>query len=275
MAADAGRAIVDKVLDLGAVAAGIADLDLLKRSPSHHMLTRFGTRIDGEYSWDADHDLRRVDWPAAARSAIVIAVSHPRDEPELDWSGPTGQTPGNERLVRIVGSLSAWIPEKLGLSARQVPYSVEAGGVYVKDAAVLAGLGCIGRNNIVVTPEHGPRIRLCVVLVDEELSPTGPIEFDPCRDCGEPCRRACPQAAFAKAVHTRTEVGIAALPGRDGWYGRSRCGIQMEKDVKASGFEPDDEFGTEQQMTGPAAEPQAGGRIKWCRRCELACPVGR
>jgi hypothetical protein len=72
-------------------------------------------------------------------------------------------------------------------------YWVEEGGLYLKDAAVLAGLGCVGRNNILVTPDWGPRIRLRAVLLDAELAPTGRIEFDPCRGCDERCRSACPR----------------------------------------------------------------------------------
>ena len=275
MAADAGAAIIAKARDLGAVAAGIASVELLKQSPSHQTLAKYGTKIDGEYSWDADHDTRQVDWPSGARSAVVIAVSHPRDEPELDWSCASGQTPGNERLVRITEQLARWLEEESGVRARPMSYHVEEGGVYVKDAAVLAGLGCIGRNNIVISPVWGPRIRLRALLLDASLMPTGPIAFDPCRDCDEPCRRACPQEAFAKAVLSPAEAGIDALPGRDGSFSRATCSVQTDRDMQASGVELNDEYGMERQMTGSAAaEPRADGRIKWCRRCELACPVG-
>jgi len=223
MAVDTGAAIIEKARELGAVAAGIASVELLMQSPSHQILAKFGTKIDGEYAYDEEHDRRQVDWPVEARSVVVIAVSHPRDEPELDWSCATGQTPGNRLLVQVAQQLSDWIRESPDVRARPMPYHVEEGGVYVKDAAVLAGLGCIGRSNIVVSPEHGPRIRLRVLLLDAELTPTGPIAFDPCRGCGKPCRTACPQQAFATAVLSSAEAGIDELPGRDGSYSRARC----------------------------------------------------
>jgi epoxyqueuosine reductase len=283
---DAGEEIVQKALELGATAAGIASLDMLKRSPSHQLLARFGTKIDGEYSYESITDFREIAWPAEAQSVLVIAVAHPRDRPELDWSGASGNTPGNELLMRVGKELAFWSETALGVGARAMTYWVEEGGLYLKDAAVLAGLGCVGRNNILITPERGPRIRLRAVLLDAELAPTGPIEFDPCRGCDERCRTACPQGAFGRAVVSAADAGIDALPGRDGTFSRSRCFVQMGQDFDDSGVAVDDDFLSELDGDGPPAEGPAADRagadrdsgrqrlVKWCRRCELACPVG-
>ncbi|CAB1081528.1 hypothetical protein D1AOALGA4SA_9178 [Olavius algarvensis Delta 1 endosymbiont] len=51
---------------------------------------------------------------------------------------------------------------------------MERGGIFFKDSGVLAGLGSIGKNNLLVTPEYGPRIRVWPLLFDAELKPTGP-----------------------------------------------------------------------------------------------------
>ena len=96
-------------------------------------------------------------------------------------------------------------------------YHVEKGGIFLKDAAVIAGLGCIGKNNILVTPDYGPRIRLRAMLPDEEISPTGSNDFDPCSGCDAPCRQACPQNAFDRFVLYCVEVkeridGLAVKP---------------------------------------------------------------
>jgi epoxyqueuosine reductase len=69
-------------------------------------------------------------------------------------------------------------------------YFIETGGIYLKDTAVLAGLGCIGKNNMLVTPELGPKVRLRALLLEEDLTPTGPIDFDPCKNpCGSRSHR--------------------------------------------------------------------------------------
>lgn len=63
-----------------------------------------------------------------------------------------------------------------------------------KHAAVQAGLGWMGRNNLLVTPEYGAQVRLVSVLTDAALEPSHPLD----RDCGS-CR-ACLDACPAQAI---------------------------------------------------------------------------
>ena len=276
MTPEKGAQIIRKAKEMGAAMAGIASVELLRKSPSHEILGKFGTKIDGVHSFERVKDFNEITWPANAKSALVIAVSHPQDKPELDWSFASGNTPGNRLLVRISGELSAWIEEALGIKAQRMPYWVEEGGIYLKDTAVLGGLGCIGKNNILITPVHGPRVRLRAILLEAELTPTGPIDFDPCGSCEEFCRKACPQNAFDRTILSSVETGLCALPGRDGCFSRAKCSIQMGHDVEDSGVVVDEGFLSERSV--PSVE--TGGmsrtkdRIKWCRRCELVCPVG-
>jgi len=277
MTSDRGAQIIEKAKELGAAMAGIANVELLKNSPSHEMLGKFGTKIDGVQSFEgmiAGFD--EIKWPGKVKSALVIAISHPKDKPELDWTYGSGNTPGNRILQRINGELAAWIEETLHIRTHEMPYWVEKGGIYLKDTAVLAGLGCIGRNNLLVTPELGPRVRLRGMLLEAELTPTGPITFDPCDGCEEFCRKACPQKAFDRIVHSSVETGMDTLPGREGCFSRAQCSIQMDKDVEDSDMAVGKGFlsGLDQSGAEAGTMSQTEGRIKWCRRCELACPVG-
>ena len=278
MTADRGTQIIEKAKQLGAGMAGIASVELLKKSPSHEMLGKFGTKIDGVQSFEGMIEgFNEIRWPAKVRSAVVIAISHPEDEPELDWTYGSGNTPGNRILQRINRDLAAWIEETLDIRTHRMPYWVEKGGIYLKDTAVLAGLGCVGRNNMLITPELGPRVRLRGMLLEDELTPTGPITFDPCDGCEEFCRKACPQNAFDSIVHSSVETGMDTLPGRDGRFSRARCSVQMDKDVEDSDMAVGKGFlsGLDQSGVEAGGTSQTEGRIKWCRRCELACPVGR
>jgi len=60
--------------------------------------------------------------------------------------------------------------------------------------ASLAGLGWIGRNNLLVNPEFGSRLRLVTILTDMPLETGIPIKEN-CQDC-----RRCVEACPAKAI---------------------------------------------------------------------------
>jgi epoxyqueuosine reductase len=64
-----------------------------------------------------------------------------------------------------------------------------------KLAANLAGLGWIGKSCLLVTPDHGPRVRWVTVLTDAPLAPTGSSVEPRCGKCTE-CVNICPVQAF-------------------------------------------------------------------------------
>ena len=68
-----------------------------------------------------------------------------------------------------------------------------------KKIARLAGLGHIGRNNLLVHPVFGSRIRLVTVLTDMPLEADSPSEAD-CGSC-----RACLASCPARAIKGRPE----------------------------------------------------------------------
>jgi len=260
------RSIVARAKALGADLAGVAGVDDLKRSPSHVI----GEQLPGFAYYGAGLIEGRkngaVEWPDGALSAIVVAVAHPPEAPEMDWLDIVGagrNTPGNRQLMTIASKLADWMESTHGMRCFQLPYHVIHGAIYMKDAAVLAGLGCIGKNNMLVTPRYGPYQRLRVVLTDTDLPGAGPIDFDPCEGCPMPCRKACPQEAFEDTVYTAGEFDAAALPGRDGVFSRLRCNVQMKAENDAAEALEADEQENPRQL------------VRFCRRCELACPVGR
>jgi epoxyqueuosine reductase QueG len=64
-----------------------------------------------------------------------------------------------------------------------------------KLAAHLAGLGWIGKSCMLITPDHGPRVRWVSILTDAPLMPTGTPMEPHCGDCMA-CVEICPQQAF-------------------------------------------------------------------------------
>ncbi|NOR25888.1 MAG: epoxyqueuosine reductase [Desulforhopalus sp.] len=196
---------------------------------------------------------------------MIIAIRHPEDTPTLDyWCTPSsGGTEGNLRLIRINNKVISWLEENKNIKGEQIPYAIEQGGICLKDAAVLAGLGVIGKNNMLVTPQFGPRVRLRAMALPVKLTSTGPIEFDPCTFCEMPCRKACPQGAFDEKIFSSSEYGQTELPAREGVYARTTCKLEFNKNRDDADFSPIE--GKDELMRV----------VAYCRVCEFACLVGR
>jgi epoxyqueuosine reductase len=256
-----GKQIIDTAIDNGATLAGIASMQALKVSASHTIYLDIGdySGIGTVRDQEGQQNGLLFNWPDSVKSVLVIGLSHPADKPELDWWDGRG-TPGNRVLIDIIGRISRQIENTLKLKTHKLHYYVEKGGVFLKDAAVLAGLGCIGKNNMLVTPSYGPRIRLRALFIDADISPTGPIAFDPCSDCKVYCRRVCPEKAMDEKAPVFTSIEYSGhLPGQDGFYDRKRCNIRMEKDVSESQKE----------------RVKEQSQIRYCRKCEFICPAGK
>ncbi len=63
--------------------------------------------------------------------------------------------------------------------------------------ARLAGLGRIGRNNLLVTPDFGAGVRLAAILTDFPLTHDEPLESQDCGECNL-CLNMCPAGAIKK-----------------------------------------------------------------------------
>lgn len=232
--------IVGKARELGASLAGIAAIDDLKASPSYSVYDKnpFYEEYEG------------IKWRPEHKSVLVWALHHPKSEPVLDWWSMKvpGFTPGNGIMRLQSKKLRPWLDEEFGIKALSLPYQIEYGGAFLKDCAHLAGLGVIGKNNLLVTPEFGTRIRLRAIFMEAELKPTGPIDFAPCSGCDMPCHKVCPRGAF-----------------RSGTFDRARCIKENDKrDAQAEMID-----GSIMGIDEPSSV------TKPCRKCEFACPVAQ
>jgi len=232
--------ILEKAKELGFSLAGIARVADLKASKSFEI-------YDKKPYYD---DYKGVEWKPEHKSVLVWALAHPASEPVLDWWSfkIPGFTPGNRVLRKQSKRMRVWLGEELGITALSLPYQIEYGGTLLKDSAVLAGLGVIGKHNLLVTPEFGSDLRLRGMFIEAELEPTGPMTgFDPCDGCDMPCHAACPRGAF-----------------RSGSYEQVLCKAEMDQndaDVK--------------KLDGSLVGLEEPSKvIVYCRGCENACPVG-
>ncbi len=244
------KVIVEKAIELGASLAGIARIKDLKTSPSFEKYDK--APFYEEYQPDSSdyHEFKGFNWREEHKSVLVWALSHPASEPVLDWWSMKvkGFTQGNGIMRLQSRKLRIWMDEELGVKAFSLPYQVEYGGTFLKDSAHLAGLGVIGKHNLLVTPEYGTRVRLRGIFIEAELEPTGPSGFDPCNGCDMPCHRVCPQDAF-----------------RSGSFERQYCKIENDK-----------RYANEELLEGSIMGIEEASMVmKTCRFCELACPVAQ
>lgn len=138
-------------------------------------------------------------------------------------------------------------------------------------AAVEAGLGTLGLNQQLLTPEFGPRVLLSAVLA------TLPVESDQRREetlclgpeCGR-CLQACPgdvvrhwDRDWAACDRYRSPHGFAALSEHV-----SAIIDEPDSDKKKAMLRSKDQFYLWQSIL------RGAGVITGCRRCQDVCPVG-
>lgn len=115
----------------------------------------------------------------------------------------------NTRLDRLTSRLASLV-QKNGYRAFPIAASQRTDdgricGLFShKLAAHMAGLGWIGKNCLLITPDMGPRVRWATVLTDAKLSPTGQPMEERCGDCRE-CADICPVRAIKGRGFSKAE----------------------------------------------------------------------
>lgn len=255
--------LLGKAKEFGADLAGFVSVEQLKNGPSEQLFPRMKDHARDHFAEQITTGLPHgsVKWEQEEKTVLVFAVSHLGDKPELDWWCGEINPPGNKLLARIARSLKQYIEEHYpDIQVYPKPYHVEKGGIYLKDAAVAAGLGCMGRNNLLITPEYGPRVRLRAIGISAELPSSEVSGFDPCKDCGRPCIASCPRQAFSQGIYSQKETGLSFLPAREGDYYRKLCALEMEENENMAPLELVPEY---------SGEPMPV--IRYCRACEFSC----
>jgi epoxyqueuosine reductase len=175
--------------------------------PPHHGAFRHwlaAGRAGVMQEWLTRHEPLRRDpgnLMAGVRSVIVLATDYPAEPPAAD-------VPGQGRVARYArgddyhdllraraNALGAWLEARVpGCRTRGV---VDSAPLAERDYGLLAGLGWIGKNTMLIDPRAGSFFFLTAILTDLDLPASTPLEVDHCGTCTA-CLDACPTDAFVE-----------------------------------------------------------------------------
>lgn len=136
-----------------------------------------------------------------------------------------------------------------------------------RHAAVAAGLGTIGRHNLVIHPRFGTRIGLTALITNLELEPDAKIEQDLCIHC-DLCVRNCPADALDETE--KTDVGKCIKYSQP--YGLG-ANIGFWQQFVGSSPEEQKQMFTDEKYWR-LQQAHSIGMQYYCFNCLKSCPVG-
>ena len=189
------------------------------------------------------------DFPAWVHSAIVLGCATLDEAYDYEmYIQYQGQRNWHKPIYTLLEALSARLAHTLRqerCQAEHLTFEDSISIIDLKKAAVLAGLGTLGLNNVVVNKEYGPRIRFGAVFTDLELEPDRPLDDYYCSSCTI-CWGGCPTGAL----------------GPNG-FDRSRCIAE---------FNPTPEMLERQKQMLKFPTPVTR---RQCISCLTSCPIGK
>ncbi len=141
------------------------------------------------------------------------------------------------------------------------------GEVDHRRAAVQAGVGVYGLNNLLVTEKYGPRVRLATILTTASVTPNRPLRKKLCTECGD-CVEACPTGALIEPGKTdKRACGRTVF--EHGLRGVMRFGFKF--------IEADEREKVEllkSQSLRELWQSSMTGMYYTCFSCQAACSIG-
>jgi reductive dehalogenase len=161
--------------------------------------------VDRRWLYSHRRDGRAVDIPPEFHHAVVMAVRMDvagiLDTPTFRAGTATGV--GYSRMAFCIACLAEFLRN---LGYRALPMGNDT--ALSIPLAIDAGLGELGRNGLLITPQYGPCVRICKVLTDMPLQPDRPISFgvsETCKTCRR-CAETCEVEAISAAPDPSYEV---------------------------------------------------------------------
>jgi epoxyqueuosine reductase QueG len=199
--------------DAGASVLGFAPVERFEGAPAAHHPAELLPGARSVVSFGIRLLDRVLQWPELLTGSALLPETLRLKALHLGFYRQSGYDIVNDQLNAIALRLANWLeehgfasvffPATYGSLPEELAYI--PGMLSQRHAAVRAGLGQFGLNNVVVTPRYGPRVRFNSVITAAPL-PGTPLPSEAlCR--GEQCSlcvKACPAAALAlrEGVHS-------------------------------------------------------------------------
>jgi len=157
-------------------------------------------RVNEQWIYSHNRSGDTIEIPSKYTHAIVMAIEMDKEgvatSPEYASAVATGV--GYSKMAFTIASMAEFLRN---LRYKALPMGNDT--ALSIPLAIDAGLGQLGRNGLLITPEFGPRIRLCKVFTDMPLVADKPIDFGLTAFC-KTCDR-CSIACEADAISTDPE----------------------------------------------------------------------
>jgi len=187
----------------------------------------FGACLTGICRVNRDWLYAEADVPERFENAVVMAVEMDADgiatSPAVPAAAATGT--GYSKMAFAISCMGEFI-RNLGYDA------IQCGNTTALSIplAIDAGLGELGRNGLLITPQYGSRVRLCKIFTDIPLEPDKPIELgvrEFCKNC-KLCAKECEVEAISMADEPSFDVACPSNnPGALKWYVNSELCYQF------------------------------------------------
>jgi len=155
------------------------------------------TKIDQRWIYSKDINGKTIEIPKENIYAIVMAIKMDGDAIKTSptFNACSATAIAYSKMAFCISCLAEFI-RNLGYNA--IPMGNDT--ALSIPLAIDAGLGELGRNGLLITPEYGPCVRICKVFTDLPLETDKPKMFgvkEFCKNCNK-CAQACEADAIQK-----------------------------------------------------------------------------
>jgi len=180
-------------------------------------------KLDRKWVYSFDRSGDPIDIPPEYQYAVVMGIAMDKEavatSPAFLSASATGI--GYSRMAFAIACMAEFIRN---LRYNAIPMGNDT--ALSIPLAIDAGLGQLGRNGLLITPEFGSCLRICKVFTDLPLEPDRPIEFgvtDYCKSCNK-----CVEACKADAINPEREPSLTvACPSNN--QGITRWAVNADR----------------------------------------------